>query len=184
VVGGGYMHRIVWAHHNGPIPRGWQVHHVDHDPANNAIENLALHDGGEHAVYHYHEGGHLKPYASKEWLDQIRYLAADARRTPEGRAKMSAAAKRGWELAEYETRVCTYCGKDYRGRVNADRRGFCGMSCQGMARKASGVDDIDRTCICCGAAFRSNKYTGGKSCSRSCAGKISAAKRLGRHASL
>lgn len=34
------VHRIVWALHNGEIPDGYVINHIDSDPSNNAIENL------------------------------------------------------------------------------------------------------------------------------------------------
>src|SRR4029079_3378058 len=47
------LHRAVWAHHHGPIPPGWHIHHRDEDRANNHVSNLiglsaADHLSGEH----------------------------------------------------------------------------------------------------------------------------------------
>jgi hypothetical protein len=36
------LHRVVWEFHNGPIPAGGQIDHIDRDPLNNRIENLRL----------------------------------------------------------------------------------------------------------------------------------------------
>jgi len=36
------LHRVVWEEANGPIPRGFVVHHKDLDQKNNSIENLEL----------------------------------------------------------------------------------------------------------------------------------------------
>jgi len=35
-------HRIIWEMHNGPIPSGLDIDHIDRDRANNKIENLRL----------------------------------------------------------------------------------------------------------------------------------------------
>lgn len=40
-------HVIVWEMHNGPVPDGMQVDHIDHDPSNMRIENLRLVDNTE-----------------------------------------------------------------------------------------------------------------------------------------
>jgi hypothetical protein len=176
-LGGAYLHRVVWAHHHGPIPPDHHVHHIDHDPTNNAIENLELLSAHEHAIFHFRVDGRLKDYANEEWMAKIRGLAAVARRTPAVRAKMSAAATLGAQRAVREIRVCVVCAREYSGQVNKRKRGYCGMSCQGIARRASGVDDVDRTCVCCGVGFRANKHTKKETCSQSCAGRVAASRR-------
>ena len=41
--GKGYRaHRIVWVMHYGPIPKGMEVDHLDHDGTNNRLQNLRL----------------------------------------------------------------------------------------------------------------------------------------------
>jgi len=35
-------HRIIWELHNGPIPEGYVIDHIDRNPGNNRIENLRL----------------------------------------------------------------------------------------------------------------------------------------------
>lgn len=37
-----YQHRIIWEMHNGPIPDGFEIDHIDHDRTNNKIDNLRL----------------------------------------------------------------------------------------------------------------------------------------------
>lgn len=49
---GKFLHRAVWEEANGPIPEGYVVHHVDHDKANNLLDNLTLMLWGEHSSYH------------------------------------------------------------------------------------------------------------------------------------
>jgi hypothetical protein len=43
------MHRYIWEKHNGKIPESHDIHHIDHNRANNDISNLALYTKSEHA---------------------------------------------------------------------------------------------------------------------------------------
>lgn len=52
-----YLHREKWKHERGPIPDGWDVHHIDHDKTNNDISNLHCLDKAEHARLHAAQGG-------------------------------------------------------------------------------------------------------------------------------
>lgn len=36
------VHKIVWECFNGPIPKGYEINHIDGDPSNNALSNLEL----------------------------------------------------------------------------------------------------------------------------------------------
>lgn len=45
-------HDLVWERHNGPVPIGMHVHHVNEDKLDNRIENLALLDPTMHKRSH------------------------------------------------------------------------------------------------------------------------------------
>lgn len=38
------VHRVIWEMHNGPIPKGMQIDHLDHNRVNNLLSNFRLVD--------------------------------------------------------------------------------------------------------------------------------------------
>lgn len=46
------MHRYVWRFHYGEIPPGHDVHHRNHNPTDNRIENLECLSKSEHSSRH------------------------------------------------------------------------------------------------------------------------------------
>lgn len=61
------LHRVVWRHFFGEIPKGYDVHHRDFDPSNNDITNFMLLTRSEHKKLHHHpdEWYAAHPEASK-----------------------------------------------------------------------------------------------------------------------
>lgn len=47
-----FEHSIVWELHNGKIPLGMQIHHIDFNKTNNLIENLQLVTPTDHKRLH------------------------------------------------------------------------------------------------------------------------------------
>ena len=47
-----YEHRLVWEQHNGEIPKGYQIHHINGDKLDNRIENLEMISNSEHQKQH------------------------------------------------------------------------------------------------------------------------------------
>jgi hypothetical protein len=46
------LHREIWARAHGPIPEWHHIHHVDFDPLNNRLSNLACLTQWDHALLH------------------------------------------------------------------------------------------------------------------------------------
>lgn len=49
------LHRQIWIDCNGPIPKGYIVHHKNKDTFDNSISNLELLSPSEHAIHHLND---------------------------------------------------------------------------------------------------------------------------------
>lgn len=50
--GNTYRHIAVWVEANGPVPEGYELHHIDHDPKNSNLSNLMLVTHADHMKIH------------------------------------------------------------------------------------------------------------------------------------
>ena len=167
-LGGVYLHRVVWAFHNGPIPEGFHIHHKDHNKENNDIGNLEIIAAGEHSTYHGNHRAEADPEAAVAHMAAIRPKASEWHKSDAGRQWHSDHGKRTWIGQETVQLECSHCGGKYDGHENRRRRGFCSAKCQSAARRASGVDNEPRDCNHCGNTFITNKYSKARHCSSSC----------------
>lgn len=61
----GQIFILVWTVFNGPIPKGYVIHHKDHNSLNDRLDNLELMTKAEH-VSHHKKGIKRQPF-SEEW---------------------------------------------------------------------------------------------------------------------
>lgn len=47
-----YLHRRMWEDENGPIPKGYDIHHSDGCKTNNVLKNFELLTKSEHGQWH------------------------------------------------------------------------------------------------------------------------------------
>src|SRR6478752_112942 len=97
------LHRAIWIAHNGPIPDGLLVHHVNECPGDNRLGNFALVAPSEHRFEHPQEYGVAR---RQHHAEQITEWWA------------------GYEGREY---TCTECSKPFRSRNMRAKR--CGRQC-------------------------------------------------------
>ena len=136
------LHRDVWKHHNGPIPAGMHVHHIDGNTANNDISNLACVTSKQHWDEHRAQASeHNRRPEHLEHLSRIRGSAADWHRSDEGRAwhrehaKDSLAKTWGKPKSYYPAPYkCVWCGFDGIAKVPT-RKKFCSPACQNSESK-------------------------------------------------
>lgn len=161
------LHRAVWEHHNGEIPKGYHIHHKDKDRGNNSIENLELVKSNDHL------SRHMTP-EKREWAKQNVKKAIEAapkwHRSEAGREWHSEHSKKAWESRKPTEYVCDFCGRKYES-LNISHIGnhFCSNNCKAAFRRNSGVDNETRVCVKCGEQFVTNKYSKARFCSLTCA---------------
>lgn len=170
------LHRTVWEAHNGPVPAGYEVHHINGNRADNDIENLQLMPEGGHQSYHMSLPGRAEK--SRESIGKAKEAARKWHGTEEGAAVHSRIAKDYWHNVKPMTYVCTYCGQEFQtlNRYGPQENRFCCNKHKTAWRYRQGVDNEARTCPVCGKTYTVNKYSRTVCCSAECARR----KRWGR----
>ena len=163
------LHVYVWERHNGPVPKGHQIHHIDHNPDNNEIENLQLMSKADHLKYH---AALVDPQKAKaNFLKHVQPAAIEWHKSEEGME---------WHKAHYEqnlakywertiTRTCDCCGKEFETPfLMRHKSRFCSNACKTRNRDKIGIDNVEKTCDMCRGSMWTNKYTPNRFCSPEC----------------
>ena len=161
------LHVYVWEHYNGEVPKGYHIHHKDHDKNNNEIDNLVLLSAHEHQTLHGNSWSEeRKEWARQNLIDNARPKASEWHGSEEGKKWHSEHAKKVFGNLPFKTFVCTYCGQEFQSRkkMKDDKNRFCSGKCSAAYRRKSGVDDIVKICERCGGEYVANKYQKTKRC--------------------
>ena len=164
------LHRDIWrdTHPGEDIPKGWHIHHDDHDPFNNDPGNLLLRSPEQHAAEHPEVAG--MPH---DHLDAIRRLAAEWHRSAEGHEWHVEHGKRAWENREPQhSKTCAECGTEFTswfdkaGRAKSEDR-YCSRLCVNRPRERKYMETV--ACPVCGTDFERDRYhKRPATCSRKC----------------
>lgn len=153
------LHVYIWQKFNGPIPKGFHVHHKDENKENNDISNLELKSA------HNHLSDHLKE--KSDWSREN--LNTTAR--PKAIEWHKSEAAKEFHTQHYEdhvrdiwmqpvTKTCEICGKEYTTtHAKASTSRFCSNNCKATFRRRSGADKIEYTCPQCGKTYMKFKYS-------------------------
>ena len=133
---GARLHRDVWIHHNGVIPDGHHVHHIDGDTGNNDIANLKCLPARQHRDEHKAElSARNKSDRQLRHLESIRGKAAEWHSSAEGVAwhkkHVAESLAKAWSKPKVYPELafnCKWCGK--QGTAKVARKVLCGSSCQ------------------------------------------------------
>lgn len=163
------IHRYVWEKEIGKIPKGYEIHHINRNKADNRIENLRLLSCSEHRKLHAVHTEEEKERMRKNLTENIRPLA----NIWHGSEKGIEWHKKHYEevkdkLHRKEEKTCLYCGKSF---INLSYSKFCSNNCKSAWRRKTGIDNVTRICQMCGKEFMVNKYSKAKFCSLKCSGE-------------
>jgi len=164
-----FLHRDIYEATHGPIPAGHVVHHVDGNPLNNDPSNLATMCMRKHSGMHTSElmaDPELRARA-RGFMDAAREKANEWHRSDAGRQWHAEHGRETWVDRKPMAKVCEQCGAGYETRDRGVSK-FCSNNCKSAARRASGVDNVQRECCICGAAFTASKYDRVRTCGRVC----------------
>lgn len=178
-------HNYVWEKYNGKIPKGFSVHHLDKDPRNNDISNLALMSYSAHSSYHAKDHSE----ESKQRMNEIvRPAAVQWHQSEDGsewhKQHYEEVTKEIWNT--YVTKTCTVCGKEYQVKSCAAKKSkYCSDHCKNISPEAKQRNKDrqpqqweyinshleERICSVCGKPFLAKKYYKTKNCSPECRAK-------------
>jgi hypothetical protein len=169
------LHRAVWEHTHGAIPDGYEVHHKDGNPLNNAPDNLECITVAAHRRIEGDRGSYSTPKALAH-LGRVRGKAAAWHSSPEGRAWHSANAVRAMAERKLVSRLCKQCGKQFRAKHGYAM--YCSSPCYDLGRPdRPAIHNL--VCEFCGGRFNSPR-PGQRFCSYACSGRARWAARRAR----
>jgi hypothetical protein len=174
------LHRYKWEKEKGPILPGYHIHHKDENKDNNELDNYEMLPGKEHLSLHGKSPEHIKTLL--KYGEMGRKLAEEWHHSKEASefSKQNWPNSLGLHMNKKIIKQCEHCGKDFETIemfTNHDK--WCGNNCKSKARRASGIDNITKTCVVCGKEFLGNKYEKTQTCSRKCGSELSRIKRTG-----
>jgi len=168
------MHQYVWSYYNGPVPKGYDVHHIDGNRYNNDITNLQLLKREEHRKIH----SKMLTEEEREWRrnnfnTKARPKAIEWHKSEAGKAWHKEHAKKMAIRNRVDVRcICQQCGKEFiTTNINGLTRKFCSGACSQKYRRDNGLNAIERTCAVCGKTFIADRYGKTQTCGKSCARK-------------
>lgn len=155
------LHRYVWEHEVGTIPKGYHIHHIDGDKSNNDIHNLALITASNHERLHGQE--QKRKDAARVNIEKARSYAIAWHKSEAGRKWHSEQSK--GHKPPRQTKKCLVCGKEFQG---TKLQRFCSCACKAQNRRNIKADNETRICPVCGKEFNVNRYYKTQCCSRKC----------------
>jgi hypothetical protein len=159
------LHRQIWYDHHGEIPKKYQIHHIDRNPANNDISNLEMLHYTEHLAGHGNsEIGYQR---ALKWQQAGQKAAKAWHSSPAGidwHRQHALKCKIGERT--YGESNCENCKAVFTKGSSFSK--FCSSNCKSAFRRKNNPDKKITQCVGCGKDFETLKYLPRKYCSRQC----------------
>lgn len=125
------LHRQVWIYHNGKIPKGMTIDHIDRNKNNNQIENLRL------ATYSQNNLNISKEAKLQRqlWAKKIQHLTKKWHKSEIGHEWHRKHAIEAYSKRISIEKICAHCGKEFSTTQYSARTRFCGNNCKMKARR-------------------------------------------------
>lgn len=171
------MHKYVWEFYNGKIPKGYEVHHIDGNRANNDISNLQLLSSAEHKKLHSEMlSDEIREWRRNNIKEKALPKAVEWHKSEEGREWHKKHAN-SIDLHKVRHLTCAWCGKEFETfstRVNK----FCSNACKMSSYRMTHPKYYHyQRCVICDTLFLTDSDA--QCCSKSCSAKWHWKKRKG-----
>lgn len=162
------LHQAIWEHHNGPIPKGYHIHHKDGNTLNNDIANLECLSNKDHRRTHWtpEESERARKHA-----ESIRPLAKEWHASETGREWHKKHARDVWDGMPIKKHTCSVCRNEFESRSNRAIVRFCGLNCKMQSFRNRKKGTLQKTCTRCSTPFATSPIQPSEYCSHSCATK-------------
>ena len=162
------LHRYIYEKYNGSIPKGYDIHHIDHNKDNNEIENLQLLSSTKHKSIHSKEvSEEMRQFYRDNMNNVVRPKAIEWHKSAEGREWHKEQWKKTLGKVKHEQKPkklkCLNCSKEYETTTFGDTK-FCSNNCKSAYRRKLGKDNETRKCNKCNKEYIVNKYSFRKYC--------------------
>jgi hypothetical protein len=152
------LHREIWKDNFGKIPKGYDIHHKDHDFNNNSIDNLICISKKEHANQHAEENA-IRGRSEKQLkhLNKIRNLTKEWHASQEGKEWHKQHVKNSLAKVEKKEFKCINCEKVFYSIITNSK--CCCRKCytkwyEKHKRKRKLIDKI---CKFCNKSFQADR---------------------------
>lgn len=125
------LHRQVWIYHNGPIPGGLVIDHIDRDKNNNQIDNLRAISQSENNK----NVSNSEKQRRKKWMDEIRPLTVKWHKSDKGREWHKKHGIETYKKRKPIKKECAHCGRIYYTTQYSPTARFCNQNCKMKARR-------------------------------------------------